>query len=143
MRKRLTPIQRLTRAMDVCAVARGEAQWMNGYRAAKGDDGSEKGESARLYLEATGGTAFPGFFQANPPREREHITQKPLEIMQQMLRIVPEGGLVLDPFAGSGTTLRAAKDIGRRAIGVEQTAHHCASIAARLSQSVLDLGGAA
>ena len=94
-------------------------------------------------LDATGGSAFPGFFQALPPRERTHITQKPLSVMQEMLGIAPAGGVVLDPFAGSGTTLVAAKNLGLRGIGVERTEAHVAATAARLSQGVLDFGGAA
>lgn len=62
---------------------------------------------------------FPGFYQANAPREREHITQKPLEVMRKLLQIVPEGGLVLDPFLGSGTTAVAALIEGRRVVGCE------------------------
>lgn len=66
-----------------------------------------------------GGSALPGFYQANSPREREHQTQKPLEVMRKMVQIAPEGGIILDPFMGSGTTGVASVIEGRRFIGSE------------------------
>jgi len=67
-----------------------------------------------------------------------HPCQVPLELMRRILLVTPSD-LVIDPFAGSGTTLRAAKDIGRRAVGVEMDEAYCELIAERLSQEVLGL----
>ena len=74
-------------------------------------------------LEALGGRALPGFYQENTPRERDHITQKPLGVMRDLVKIVEPGDVVLDPFMGSGTTGVAAMIEGRRFIGVEMTPH--------------------
>lgn len=76
---------------------------------------------------------LPGFFQASPPREREHQTQKPLSVMRQLVKIAPEGGTVLDPFMGSGTTGVAAVTERRRFIGVELTRHYYDVAATRMA----------
>lgn len=69
-----------------------------------------------------------------------HPTQKPLAIVSPLIEYsVPVGGLVVDPFAGSGTTLLAAKLIGRSAIGVEVNEAYCEAAARRLSQQSFDL----
>jgi site-specific DNA-methyltransferase (adenine-specific) len=67
---------------------------------------------------------LPGFYQASSPREREHITQKPIDVMRALVKIAPEDGTVLDPFMGSGTTGVAAMLERRRFVGVEMVPHY-------------------
>jgi site-specific DNA-methyltransferase (adenine-specific) len=64
----------------------------------------------------------------------EHATVKPLALMEYLLTLLstPDGGVILDPFAGSGTTLVAAKRLGRRSIGVELSEHNCEITKSRL-----------
>ena len=73
---------------------------------------------------------------------REHPTQKPVALMAWCLGFVPADAVVADPFMGSGTTLRAAKDLGRRAIGIELEERYCEIAVQRLAQMNLDLGAA-
>lgn len=70
--------------------------------------------------------------------KKEHVTQKPLMLFKQIIGASSrEGDLVLDPFMGSGTTLRAAKDLGRRAIGIEIEERYCEIAANRMAQMVM------
>lgn len=72
--------------------------------------------------------------------KRVHPTQKPVPLMTWVLKQVP-AGVVVDPYMGSGPTLRAAKDSGRKAIGIELVERYCEIAAHRLAQGVLDFGG--
>lgn len=74
---------------------------------------------------------------------RYHPTQKPVVLMRWCLKLAPDAKLILDPFMGSGTTLRAAKDLGRKAIGIEIEERYCEIAANRLRQEVLSFEGAA
>lgn len=94
------------------------------------------GSNGPRALDIVGPQAFPGFFQENSPRDREHITQKPLGVMREMLKVVPPGGVVLDPFMGSGTTGVAAVLEGRRFIGVEMTEHYAEVARERITTSI-------
>ena len=67
----------------------------------------------------------------------EHPCQIPLALMKRILAITPLADPVIDPFAGSGTTLVAAKALGRRAVGVEMSERYCELMVERLRQGVL------
>lgn len=82
--------------------------------------------------------------QSSPRRGQAQCTghpyQKPLHLMHWLLTKLRVGS-VCDPFAGSGTTLRAAKDAGMRAVGVEEDQRWCSVTVGRLRQAVLPLDG--
>lgn len=75
--------------------------------------------------------------------EKLHLAEKPLPVMEWLCRFAPAGGVIVDPFLGSGTTLVAAKMLGRRAIGIELAEENCAIAARRLSESQTMFGGIA
>lgn len=67
-----------------------------------------------------------------------HPTQKPLSLLHSFVEMFTDpGDLIIDPYMGSGTTLRAAKNLGRRCIGIEQDERHCTTAAHRCAQEVL------
>lgn len=83
------------------------------------------GSKAQMVEGWRDGTKWDGCYgkgvltHALPDDERLHLTAKPVALMEDIIRVCPPGGLILDPFAGAGTTLVAALRNGRRAIGCE------------------------
>jgi len=91
-----------------------------------------------------GGNDQPNVVQIGgiKPRSDDHPTPKPVALFALFLRLHSQpGDLVLDPFMGGGTTLEAAKNGHRRAIGIELEERWCDLAASRLQQEVLPLGG--
>ena len=85
--------------------------------------------------------AVPNVQSLAAPRERLHPNEKPIDLPARFITWhTSAGDLVLDPFMGSGTTARAAANLGRRFIGIELDERYCEIAARRLAQGVLDLG---
>lgn len=76
--------------------------------------------------------------RVNPDGKHLHPTAKPLGLMTWCIRTSGECETVIDPFMGSGTTLRAAKDLGVKAVGIEIEERYCEIAARRLAQEVFD-----
>jgi site-specific DNA-methyltransferase (adenine-specific) len=103
---------------------------------------TEKGFEQFGYGDTGGTSRF--FYTAKASRadrnaggmaENTHPTVKPTDLMRWLVRLVtPPGGIVLDPFAGSGTTLVAARAEGVRAVGIEREDEYARIIADRLAQ---------
>ena len=98
-----------------------------------------------IYGKICGGTHNGGLqyghFVDSPDTPRYHPTQKPLAIIErQILASSNVGEFILDPFMGSGTTLRATKNLGRKAIGIEIEEKYCEIAAKRMAQTVMALG---
>lgn len=76
------------------------------------------------------------------PKLIGHPTPKPVGLMEKLIAKCPEG-VVADPFAGSGATLIAARNLGRRVIGVEVEERYCELMVTRLAQQAFDFEGIA
>ena len=90
----------------------------------------DSGGASRFFYVAKAATS-----ERNPPgMKNDHPTVKPLKLMEYLLTLMstPTGGVILDPFAGSGSTLLAAKRLGRPCVGIELEEHNCKIAVARL-----------
>lgn len=102
-----------------------------------------RGQHETAYLLAKGSPALPACPISDTIEwEREidafHPNQKPVAALYPLIAAyAPEQGLVLDPFIGSGSTLRAAKDFGLNAIGIEIEKRYCRYAASRMAQEIL------
>lgn len=80
----------------------------------------------------------------DPAHRDGHPAPFPIELARRCIRLSTwPGEVVVDPFMGSGTTLLAARDLGRRAVGIERNPEYCELAVQRLAQGALDFGGAA
>jgi DNA modification methylase len=96
------------------------------------------------YLAASMGSRPDSFSSTEAAEKNGHPCPKPIRTMEWLVRRASlPGAVVLDPFMGSGTTLRAAKNLGRKAIGIEIDERYCEIATRRMGQEVLDFGGAA
>lgn len=89
-------------------------------------------------MPSKGLPTLPGFYVESAPRKRVHITQKPVNLMGSLLKIVPLGGVVLDPFCGAGTTGVAAVQQGLRFLGLELSEDYAERARRRISEHTDD-----
>ena len=95
------------------------------------DDTKKKKESTKQKIGGKGRQ------KTEQPEKNGHPCPKPINAWKSiMCNSSLEGHTILDPFMGSGTTLRAAKDLGRKAIGIEIDEKYCEIAAKRMAQEV-------
>ena len=79
---------------------------------------------------------LPGVFKYGNPQNRIHLTEKPLQLMRDVVKITEPGGRILDPFAGSGSTVLAAVLEGYSATGIEVTEEYAKLARERISREL-------
>jgi DNA modification methylase len=110
------------------------------------DKGWPLGEAELAWTNVIGSTRvfrnlWSGLLRSREKGEFYHPTQKPIALMIWCLSYLPkEIEIVIDPFMGSGSTLVAAKLVGKQAIGIELEERYCEIAANRLAQEALDFG---
>lgn len=102
--------------------------WEEIYVLGKGFEGRRVTNYINIPVEAAGALTRP-----------DHPTPKPVPLMEELIRKCPETWTIIDPFAGSGSTLRAAKNLGRKCIGFEIEEKYCEIIANRCAQETLGI----
>ena len=97
-------------------------------------------EELRRYFNCEKGDYKTDVWEFSPNLEKvDHPTPKPLKLIRFMIKLsCRPGGTIIDPFAGSGTTGRAAKDLGRKCVLIEREERYCEVAAKRMSQEVLN-----
>ena len=81
-------------------------------------------------------SCLPGVFHYGNPQNRIHVTEKPLQLMRDVVQICEPGGRILDPFAGAGTTVLAAVQEGYEAVGIEMSDAYFQRSAERLKTAL-------
>lgn len=105
------------------------------------NDSRVGGMSGKETIDAIGRNKRDVFTIATKPLSTAHFATFPPKLIEPcILAGCPVGGVVLDPFAGAGTSLLVAKNHGRRSVGIELSQTYCGLIVNRLRQDVLDLG---
>lgn len=100
--------------------------WEEIYVIGKGFKGSRVANHITVPVESAASLTRP-----------DHPTPKPVPLMEELISKCPPEWTIIDPFAGSGSTLRAAKNLGRKVIGFEIEEKYCEIAANRLAQEVL------
>lgn len=122
-------------------------KWFNGPSKGGDEFGSRMREKGRATPHADGKRcgdlwAIPAEFAKFNAGRRDHPNQKPMAVMRRLVQLLTSpGDVILDCYAGSGSTLVAAKELGRRFVGVERDPKYFASCNRRLAQDALPLLG--
>ena len=93
------------------------------------------GSNGKMPLERNVG-CLPGVFRYPNPQNRIHVTEKPLQLMRDVVQICEPSGRILDPFAGAGTTVLAAVQEGYEAVGIEMSDAYFQRSAERLKTAL-------